>query len=97
MTVLPVAALIVRGGRARGSCAGIVVRVLGHATFLPLPRLLDALEGLEVLDGLKGLEGLEGLEALPRDRSCCSGRVGCSMWATRVRRPWWGGPPRGSG
>ncbi len=43
--------------------AGIVVRVLGHATFLRLPKLLDALEGLPYdravrleLDGLRHVD-----------------------------------------
>jgi len=43
--------------------AGIVVRVLGHATFLRLPKLLDTLEALprdrEVLLELGGLRHLD--------------------------------------
>ncbi|KOV77249.1 hypothetical protein ADL01_15985 [Streptomyces sp. NRRL WC-3618] len=39
----------------------VVVRVVGHATFLRLPKLLDDLEGLEV-------ETPGGLRALPPGR-----------------------------
>jgi len=55
--------------------AGIVVRVLGHATFLRLPKLLDALEALP-RDRLVRLE-LGGLRHI--DHACAAALEG---WAT---------------
>ncbi|KOG35478.1 SulP family inorganic anion transporter [Streptomyces resistomycificus] len=54
--------------------AGIVVRVLGHATFLRLPKLLDALEGLP-RDRVVRLE-LDGLRHM--DHACAAALEG---WA----------------
>ncbi|MFD4556898.1 hypothetical protein ACFWP5_21720 [Streptomyces sp. NPDC058469] len=57
--------------------AGIVVRVLGHSTFLRLPKLLDALEALEALpcDRVVRLE-LGGLRHV--DHACAAALEG---WA----------------
>ncbi|MFD5269055.1 SulP family inorganic anion transporter [Streptomyces sp. NPDC058335] len=69
--------------------AGIVVRVLGHATFLRLPKLLDALHALDVLHRDREIRlELGGLRHV--DHACAAALEGWA--AARERRG-----PRGQG
>ncbi|WP_328830766.1 hypothetical protein OHT77_25435 [Streptomyces sp. NBC_00252] len=66
--------------------AGIVVRVLGRATFLGLPKLVD------------GLDGVEGLEAsLPRGRGVRLELGGLGPAGHACAAALEGGPPREAG
>ncbi|MDX3531838.1 SulP family inorganic anion transporter, partial [Streptomyces sp. ID05-39B] len=69
--------------------AGIVVRVLGHATFLRLPKLLDALHALDVQHRDREIHlELGGLRHM--DHACAAALEGWA--AARERRG-----PRGQG
>lgn len=66
--------------------AGIVVRVLGHATFLRLPKMMDALHALDVLHRDREIRlELGGLRHV--DHACAAALEGWA--AARERR----GPP----
>ncbi|MCX5236416.1 SulP family inorganic anion transporter [Streptomyces prunicolor] len=66
--------------------AGIVVRVLGHATFLRLPKLLEALEGVPG-DRVVRLE-LGGLRHV--DHACAAALEGWVAGRERERERGWG-------